>query len=343
MRTALIIGVAGTTLTADETAFLKDVRPVGLILFTRNLQSHDQIRALVSAVREAAGGDDLLVLIDQEGGRVQRLRPPLGRALPPAAAFAKLYERDPDAAADAAFAVARLMAEELGALSINTDCVPVLDVPAPGGHEIIGDRAFGTTPEQVIRLGRAVAEGMMAGGMLPVIKHIPGHGRADQDSHLALPVVKAGLDELRAVDFVPFKALNTMPAAMTAHVVFTAIDADAPASISAVVTRDIIRGEIGFDGLLMSDDLSMKALSGSMRDRAEGVIAAGSDLVLHCNGDLAEMQAAAAGTPPLEGRAKERFAVALNVVNARKAFDAAAAEAQLARVVALAADDAESV
>lgn len=343
MRTALIVGVSGTALTADEAAFLRDVRPAGFILFTRNLQSHEQIRRLVADVRAAAGGHDMLVLIDQEGGRVQRLRPPLGRALPPAQAFAKLYGREPEAALAAAHAVARLMAEDLGALSINCDCVPVLDVPAPGAHDIIGNRAYGTTPDQVIALGRAVADGMLAGGMLPVIKHIPGHGRADQDSHLALPVVKAGLDELRASDFAPFAALNDLPAAMTAHVVFAALDADAPASTSAVVTRDIIRGEIGFDGLLMSDDLSMKALTGSMRARAEAVIAAGSDLVLHCNGDLAEMQAAAAGSPPLEGRAQERFQAAYNVVNGRKPFDAAAAEAQLARVLALAADDAESV
>jgi beta-N-acetylhexosaminidase len=343
MRAALITGVAGCALTPHEAAFLKDVRPAGLILFARNVHDHAQIRALTDAVREAVGTDELLVLIDQEGGRVQRLRPPLGRALPPAAAYGRAYALDPEQATAAAFAVARLLAEDLGALGINTDCAPVLDVPVAGSHEIIGDRAYGTHPDQVIPLARAVAAGLMAGGMLPVIKHIPGHGRATKDSHLALPVVTESRAELAATDFAPFKALSALPAAMTAHVVFRAIDPEAPASTSAIVTREIIRGEIGFDGLLMSDDLSMRALAGGMRNRAERVIAAGSDIVLHCNGDLGEMQAAAAGTPSLQGRAHARFESALAVLNARKPFDAADAEAHLARLLALAADNAESV
>jgi len=343
MRTALITGVAGHALTPRETAFLKETRPAGVILFARNLESHAQIRALVAAACAAVGTNELLVLIDQEGGRVQRLRPPLGRALPPAAAYGQLYERDPDAAADAAFAVARLLAADLAALGINTNCAPVADVPVAGSHQIIGDRAYGNSPEQVARLARAVAEGLMAGGVLPVVKHIPGHGRATKDSHLALPVVSEPRAALSATDFAPFKALSGLPAAMTAHVVFTAIDAEAPASTSAIVTRDIIRGEIGFDGLLMSDDLSMQALSGAMRERAERVIAAGSDLVLHCNGHMDEMQAVAAGTPQLQGRALERFQQALGVINRRKPFDAAASEAQLAHMLALAAGGAESV
>jgi beta-N-acetylhexosaminidase len=343
MRTALITGVAGCALTPQETAFLKEVRPAGLILFARNLHDHAQIRALTDAAREAVGTHELLVLIDQEGGRVQRLRPPLGRALPPAATYGRAYARDREQAAAAAFAVARLLAEDLGALGINTNCAPVLDVPVAGSHEIIGDRAFGTDPDQVIPLARAVAEGLMAGGMLPVIKHIPGHGRATKDSHLALPVVTESRAELSVTDFAPFKALNALPAAMTAHVVFRAIDPEAPASTSAVVTREIIRGEIGFDGLLMSDDLSMRALAGAMRNRAERVIAAGSDIVLHCNGDLGEMQVAAAGTPALQGRALKRFESALGVVNDRQPFVAADAETQLARMLSLAADNAESV
>ncbi|HEX9880966.1 MAG TPA: beta-N-acetylhexosaminidase [Hyphomicrobium sp.] len=343
MRTALIVGVAGTALTSKERDFLKEVRPAGLILFARNLESHAQIRALTDAMREAVGETELLVLIDQEGGRVQRLRTPLGRALPPAAAYGRLRAQDPEAARAAAFAIARLLAEDLMALGVNTDCAPVLDVPVPGSHAIIGDRAYGTAPEPVVDLGRAVAEGFMAGGVLPVIKHIPGHGRATKDSHLALPVVTEERAELAATDFAPFKALNTMPAAMTAHVVFSAIDPDQPASTSEIVTREIIRGEIGFDGLLMSDDLSMKALSGAMRARAERVIAAGSDIVVHCNGDFAEMQAAAAGSPPLQGAALSRFEAALGVLNGRKPFDAAAAEGHLARVLALAAGGAESV
>jgi beta-N-acetylhexosaminidase len=343
MRTALIAGVAGTALTPKERDFLKEVRPAGLILFARNLESHAQIRALTDAMREAVGATDLLVLVDQEGGRVQRLRPPLGRALPPAAVYGQLYAQDPERARTAAFAVARLLADDLIALGINTDCAPVLDVPVKGSHQIIGDRAYGTVPEQVAALGRAVAEGFMAGGVLPVIKHIPGHGRATKDSHLALPVVAESRAVLSATDFAPFKALADMPAAMTAHVVFKSIDPDQPASTSARVTAEIIRAEIGFDGLLMSDDLSMRALSGAMRARAERVVAAGSDLVLHCNGDLGEMQAAAAGTPPLRGRAGERFERALAVLNGRKPFDAAAAEGQLARMLAVAAGSAESV
>lgn len=343
MRTALIVGVAGKSLSRAEAAFLRDVTPAGLILFARNLESHVQIRALISDVREAVGSDDLLVLIDQEGGRVQRLRPPLGRALPAAAAYGALYARDRDAATAAAFAVFRLLAGDLVDLGINTDCAPVLDIPVPGAHGIIGDRAYGSEPGQIVALAKAVADGLMAGGVVPVIKHIPGHGRATKDSHLALPVVTESRAALSATDFAPFKALNTMPAAMTAHVVFQAIDPDSPASTSAIVTRDIIRGEIGFDGLLMSDDITMKALSGGMRERAERVIASGSDVVLHCSGDLSEMQAAAAGTPALAGRAQERFAAALQVTKARRPFDAAAAEAQLAGLLATAAGGAESV
>lgn len=343
MRTALISGVAAAVLSPREAAFLKEVRPAGVILFARNLESLEQIRALTAAVREAVGSDDLLVLIDQEGGRVQRLRPPLGRALPPAAAYGTVFAHDPEAAKNAAFMVARLLAEDLRALGINTDCAPCLDVPVPGAHGIIGDRAYGTDPGQVAQLGQAVAEGFMAGGVLSVIKHIPGHGRANADSHLALPVVTTAREELSASDFAPFKALNTMPAAMTAHVVFKDIDATAPASTSAVVTREVIRGEIGFEGLLMSDDLSMKALSGPMRARAEAVIGAGSDLALHCNGDFAEMEEAAAGVPVLEGRALARFETALNILNSGTPFDSAASEAELARVLAAAASSAESV
>lgn len=343
MRTGLIVGVAGTTLTPKERDFLKDVRPAGFILFARNLESHAQIRALNEAVREAVGSDEILVLIDQEGGRVQRLRPPLGRALPPAATYGRLFAHAPDEARSAAFAVARLLADDLIALGINTDCAPVLDLPVAGSHQIIGDRAYGSQPETIVQLGRAVADGFMAGGVLPVIKHIPGHGRATKDSHLALPVVTEDRAALCDTDFAPFKALNAMPAAMTAHVVFRAIDPDAPASTSRIVTEDVIRGEIGFDGLLMSDDLSMRALSGGMRQRAERVIAAGSDLALHCNGDIDEMQAAASGSPHLQGRALERFAAAVGLLKARKPFDKAAAEGHLAHMLALAAGSAESV
>jgi beta-N-acetylhexosaminidase len=343
MRTALIVGVAGTQLSRDEAAFLKDAQPAGFILFARNLKDHAQIRALIADVRAAVAADDLLVLIDQEGGRVQRLRPPLGRVLPPAAAYGTLYARDHAAAVMAAFEATRLLAADLAALGINTDCAPVLDVPVAGAHDIIGDRAYGRSVKQVVELAKAVGEGFIAGGVVPVIKHIPGHGRATADSHLALPVVTESRAELTATDFAPFKALNHLPAAMTAHVVFRDIDAGAPASTSSIVTRDIIRGDIGFDGLLMSDDLTMKALSGPMRTRAEAVIAAGSDLALHCSGDLPEMLQAAAGAGPLQGRARQRFETAVNITKATQPFDSAAAEAQLAKVLAVAAGGTESV
>ena len=343
MRTALIIGVSGEVLTTSEKTFLRSARPIGFILFARNCSGHDQIRTLVSDVKAAVGSDDLLVLIDQEGGRVQRLRPPLGRALPPADAYARLCISDKSAACYAARAAARLVAEDLIALGINTNCTPVLDVPVAGAHSVIGDRAFGNTPEQVAMLGRAVADGFMSGGVLPVIKHIPGHGRATKDSHHDLPVVTESRAVLSATDFAPFKALRDMPAAMTAHVVFTEIDASAPASTSVIVTRDIIRGEIGFDGLLMSDDLSMRALTGSIRENAEAVICAGSDVALHCNGDLAEMQAAAEGVPAVAGLALARLNRALGVLQTRQPFDRQAAETILASVLAGHSRAAESV
>ncbi|MFA5901291.1 MAG: beta-N-acetylhexosaminidase [Hyphomicrobium sp.] len=313
------------------------------MLFGRNLQDHAQIRALIADVRAAVGADDLLVLIDQEGGRVQRLRPPLGRALPPAAAYGGLYGLDPDDAVTAAREATRLLAADLVDLGINTDCAPVLDVPVAGSHDIIGDRAYGRSVAQVVALAGAVADGFMAGGVLPVIKHIPGHGRATADSHLALPVVSEPRAELMVTDFAPFKALNRIPAAMTAHVVFRDIDPDAPASTSAIVTAEIIRGVIGFDGLLMSDDLTMKALTGPMRQRAAAVIGAGSDLALHCSGDLSEMIEAADGAGNLAGRAQARFETAIKVTKRAEPFDSGAAEAQLAKVLAYAARAAESV
>jgi beta-N-acetylhexosaminidase len=281
----------------------------------------------------AIGSDETLVLIDQEGGRVQRLRPPLGRALPPAANYAAWYESgDVAGACTVAEAAARLVARDLRDLGINTNCAPVLDLPVPGSHAIIGDRAYGTSVDQVVRLGRAVASGFIAGGVLSVIKHIPGHGRATKDSHLDLPVVETPRAELSATDFAPFKALADIPAAMTAHVVFTSID-PAPASTSSKVTSEIIRGEIGFDGLLMSDDLGMHALSGTMRERAEAVIRAGSDVALHCSGVLSEMGAAASGVPDLAGSALRRAQAALAVLKNREEFDVASAERQLAEVI----------
>ncbi len=334
MTSAMIAGVSGVTLTADEKAFFKEARPAGLILFGRNVVEPHRVAALVGDVRDAVGGDDLLVLIDQEGGRVQRLRPPAARELPRAACFHALYGRDPERAKRAAFAIARLCAAELVTYGITMNCAPVLDVPVAGAHDIIGDRAYGRSPQQVIALAREVANGLIAGGVAPVIKHIPGHGRATADSHHDLPVVTASHAELTATDFAPFKALADLPAAMTAHVVFTAIDPHESASTSERVVRDIIRGEIGFDGLLMSDDLSMKALSGGMRARAEAVIGAGCDVALHCNGDLAEMRLTAQGVPKLSGKAAERFALAVAASSSCKAFDEGQALAFLEEIMA---------
>jgi len=333
MLSAFITALAGPNITAREAAVLRQTRPCGVILFARNAVDPAQLRRLTDAVRAAVVGEDILVLIDQEGGRVQRLRPPHWRALPAAAAYAGAYAGDLHKAARAARLVARLTAADLRALGIDTNCAPLLDVPAPGCHAIIADRAYASRPGDVAVMGAAVADGFMAGGVLPVIKHVPGHGRATIDSHHALPLVSATRAELEATDFVPFRALAGLPAAMTAHVVFTAYDANAPASTSQRVTQQAIRGAIGFDGLLMSDDIGMKALSGSVAERARAVLAAGSDLVLACSGDLAETESVAAVVPRLAGVALARFERARAAIAQQpQAFDVAEAESCLAEV-----------
>jgi beta-N-acetylhexosaminidase len=335
MLKAVITGVAGTELTAAERTLLTASPPAGLILFARNIRSAAQVRALVADVKAAVGTGRILVLVDQEGGRVQRLRPPIAAQLPPAAAYAARHPGDIAAARDAARAVARLLADELRAFAFNADCAPVADLPVPGAHDIIGNRAFGLDADTVIALAGAFAEGLAAGGILPIVKHIPGHGRALADSHLELPVVTAPRHALEATDFLPFKALAGLPAAMTAHVVFRAIDPAAPASTSALVTAEVIRGFCGFDGLLMSDDLGMRALSGTFAGRVRAVLAAGSDLALHCSGDLAEMEEVAAAAPVLSGASLARFERALAVTEAVPApYDAEAARATLAAMVA---------
>ncbi len=336
MRGAYITGFAGDSLRDGERALLAASRPAGIILFARNCVTSAQIKRLIAGAKTAIGSDDVLVLIDQEGGRVQRLRPPEWRDLPSAAAYAALYADDPARALRCARLAARLTAHDLRALDINTNCAPVVDVPIPGAHEIIGDRAYGSDWQQIAALGRAVGEGYIAGGVVPVLKHIPGHGRAKADSHLELPIVGTARADLEATDFAPFHALRDMPAAMTAHVVFSAIDATLPASTSVHVTGDVIRGIIGFDGLLMSDDLSMKALTGPYVERAASVIRAGSDVALHCGGDLGEMEAVAAGVPALEGASLRRFARCIGITKHAVAFDQAAAVAALAEVAAYA-------
>lgn len=326
MTSAAIYGCSGPELTPAERDFFAEVRPWGFILFRRNVESPEQVRALVTALRDSIDAPDAPVLIDQEGGRVQRLGPPHWPKYPPGDAYLKAAG-DVETARDLVRQGARLMAHDLQSLGINVDCVPVLDVPVPGAHDIIGDRAYARDPEMVARLGRAAAEGMMAGGVLPVIKHMPGHGRAFADSHHDLPVVHADLATLDAWDFVPFKALSDMPMAMTAHVVFDAIDPKRPATTSRKAIR-LMRNELGFAGLIMTDDLSMKALSGKLTERAEAALKAGCDVVLHCNGDLAEMKQVAAGTGKLKGKAAKRAAAALaRIVRLPEPLDAVAAHA----------------
>ncbi|MDX2289823.1 MAG: beta-N-acetylhexosaminidase [Hyphomicrobiaceae bacterium] len=343
MRSQFITGLSGPELTSEERALLAQARPAGIILFARNCLSEAQITRLVGEALAAIGTHETLVLIDQEGGRVQRLRPPLGRTLPPARVYGEMFATDADGACEVARSVYRLLADDLRALGINTNCAPVLDCPVPGAHAIIGDRAFASEVGPIARLGRAVCEGLMAGGVVPVIKHIPGHGRALADSHLELPRVSTPAADLAATDFAPFRMLADMPAAMTAHVVYEAVDPHAPATTSRSVTDDVIRGQIGFDGLLMSDDLSMQALSGSIRQRAETSLAAGCDVVLHCNGAIEEMRQALAGVGSLEGAAARRFAATLAVLQRAEPFDRAAAEAALAGCMAHARRDTESV
>jgi beta-N-acetylhexosaminidase len=327
---AVIFGCSGPELLPEEAAFLRDAGPWGFILFARNIKTPEQTIELVDSLRDSVGRPSAPVLIDQEGGRVSRLTAPHWRTAPAAEKFGQLYERqNPALARQACMLNGRLLAHELAALGITVDCVPVLDVPAPGGHQIIGDRAFASDPAIVAELGRALCEGLMAGGVLPVIKHIPGHGRAGADSHLDLPQVSASLDELRRSDFAPFRALRDMPLAMTAHVAYTAIDGATPASHSAKIIRDIIRGEIGFNGVLMCDDLGMKALTGNFAERAAKAIAAGCDMLLHCSGVMTEMREVLRETPMLSGQAMVRCAAALAHLRMPDKFDAVAAKAQL--------------
>jgi beta-N-acetylhexosaminidase len=327
---ALILGCAGTALGAEERAFLADVRPWGLILFRRNVVDREQVRRLVADFRELLGRDDAPVLIDQEGGRVQRLGPPHWPSYPSASRFARI--NDPYLRREAIRLGARLIAHDLASLGITVDCLPVLDVPVAGANAVIGDRAYGFDPQSVGLGGRAAAEGLLAGCVLPVIKHIPGHGRATADSHLALPRLDTSREVLSEQDFLPFRMLADMPLAMTAHIVFTAIDAKRPATLSRRVFKDVIRGEIGYEGLVMSDDLSMRALSGSFAERTRRAYAAGCDIVLHCNGDAEEMRAVASAAKPLHGKAKRRAQAALariahlpepfEAVDGRARFDA---------------------
>ncbi|MCB1351749.1 MAG: beta-N-acetylhexosaminidase [Rhodobacteraceae bacterium] len=321
---AVIFGCRGTRLTAAERDFFREADPWGFILFARNIESPAQLRALTSELRETTGRD-APVLIDQEGGRVARMRGPEWREWVPAL---EECERLPDRAlrARAMYLRYRLIAAELRAAGIDVNCAPVLDVVSPGTHPILRNRCYGADPAEVAAIGHAVAEGLLAGGVLPIMKHMPGQGRADLDSHAALPVVEACHTALAATDFAPFHALADLPMAMTAHVVYPALDPDAPATLSARVIR-VLREEIGFGGLLMTDDLSMHALSGPFETRVTAAIAAGCDMILHCNGDPAEMAAVAAAAPRLEAAARARAEAAL-------ALRAAASDADVAGIAA---------
>ncbi len=303
---AMILGCGGLELTDDERAFFRAERPWGFILFARNISEANQIRDLVADLRACLGRPDAPVLIDQEGGRVQRIKPPLVARYPAARVIGTIHDENRKNGLRAAWLQGRLHAHDLMQFGINVDCLPVLDVPSLDGHDAIGNRAYSLDPATVSSLGAEAAAGLTAGGVLPVIKHMPGHGRATVDSHLALPLVDEPIAALREKDFVPFRALNTAPMAMTAHIVFSHIDPHAPATSSKQVIEQIIRGEIGFDGLLMSDDVSMKALSGDFPTKTRAIFAAGCDVILHCNGDLPEMNAISAHTPVLNGAAAER-------------------------------------
>jgi beta-N-acetylhexosaminidase len=289
-----IFGCAGSALLPEEDAFFRHIKPWGFILFRRNVENQAQLLQLTNQLRETVGRADAPIFIDQEGGRVQRLSAPNWPIYPSGSLYARLYERDEKLGRMAARQTAQLIGEDLIACGINGNCLPIVDVPIQGAHTIIGDRAYGHDPKQVGVLGSEIAAGLEAAGVWPVLKHIPGHGRALVDSHEDLPVVTASQAELIATDFVPFQMLRHLPLAMTAHVVYTAYDDKNPATTSKTVIDHVIRGHIGFQGLLMSDDLSMHALKGSMGERTEAALKAGCDLILHCNGDMAEMQAIAA-------------------------------------------------
>ena len=320
---AFISGCSGPVLSTAERDFFARTNPWGLILFKRNCETPEQLKRLTSDFRDSVGRKTAPVFIDQEGGRVQRLGPPSNawRRYPAARAYGEAFNASALAGLRAARNVGRLMAEDLIAAGITANCVPVLDVPQPGAHEIVGNRAYSDRIEAIMALARAHAAGFADGGVLPVIKHIPGHGRARADSHLELPVVDATRAELEAVDFPPFAAMADAPMAMTAHVVYTAIDKTAPATLSRKVISSVIRKQIGFRGLLMTDDLSMKALTGSYAEKTRGALDAGCDIVLHCNGDMAQMEEVAAAAGALKGKALSRARAALKAARKPQPFD----------------------
>jgi len=307
---AAIYGLEGLELSDDERSFFRDADPAGFILFKRNCENAAQVLRLTDALRDRSRRPDLPILIDQEGGRVARMKPPVWPAFPAAERFDQLYALAPSSAIEAVRSNARAIGLTLRESGVNVDALPLLDVRQPGASDVIGDRALGSEPMQVAALGRAVLDGLASAGVVGIIKHIPGHGRALVDSHKELPVVTASADELES-DLEPFERLSSAPMGMTAHVIYTAWDPDHPASLSPTVIGDVIRGRIGFDGFLMSDDLGMEALQGDFGSRAAGVVAAGCDAALHCSGKMDEMVAVAASVPPLGAEAEARLARAM--------------------------------
>ena len=333
MARAFITGLAGFSISPVERAFFREAQPWGLIIFKRNVSTSVQVTELVDSFREIVGWN-APVLVDQEGGRVQRLQPPHWPAYPPGRRYGELYDREPASGIAAARLAGHLIAADLRPLGIDVDCLPLADVPLESADPVIGDRAYGEEPGKVAAIARAIAEGLRAGGVLPVLKHLPGHGRATADSHHKLPVVDADRVTLEATDFAAFRPLADLPLGMTAHVVFSAIDPVAPATTSVTIVRQVIRGFIGFEGLLMSDDISMKALSGSIAERSRAALAAGCDVVLHCNGDLREMTAVAGEAPALSGDAAKRATEALAGRTAPEEFDTEAARGVFAAIIA---------
>jgi beta-N-acetylhexosaminidase len=323
MARAFITGLSSTVLTREERSFLRESEPWGLIVFKRNVEAPDQLRALIASFREAVGRQ-APVLVDQEGGRVQRLGPPHWPKYPAGADYGRLWDIDRARALEAARLGGRLIAADLLPLGIDVDCLPLADVPAADGDSVIGDRAYGGSAEKVSAIAGGIAEGLMEGGVLPVLKHLPGHGRANADSHISLPTVTADRASLEATDFAAFRPLAHLPLGMTAHVVFSAFDPVAPATTSRTMVQEVIRDSIGFDGALMTDDISMGALSGAIEARTAAALAAGCDIVLHCNARIDEMRAVAAAVPPLLGRANARAAAALTAKKAAREIDAQA-------------------
>ena len=328
-RSPVIFGCGGERLSPEEQAFFRATRPLGFILFGRNCTAPQQVRTLVDALRDTVDDAQAPVFIDQEGGRVQRLAPPNWQQRPPARTIGRLDKRDRALARRAAWLVGRLIAADLQPLGITVDCAPVLDVPVAGSHDVIGDRAFAQSAHTVSVLGASFCQGLLDGGVLPVIKHIPGHGRSTADSHHDLPEVDDDLAALRITDFAPFAALAGMPLAMTAHIRYRRLDPANVATLSPIIIEQVIRDQIGFDGVLISDDISMNALPGPLGERARGALDAGCDLVLHCNGAIEEMKQVGDAVGSLRSQTTERWRSADAMRGAVQDLDRSSAEQEL--------------